>query len=188
MGNKPIHRKNFGGASLNWNEVKSAKVTKDKNGDKTYTVVFKTGVEASYPQQKNQDAALSSQQAALFDFGTDNVTTADNMDRLFIKGSPEDDRIIGTGITNSKIDVSGDNNDDHVIIQSKRQHEEWTNGEYNHVEEQKSENNTLILGENDSAEENTDFKRIRVKSNGEKSVREYNYSREIQGPGIDNTF
>ena len=182
MGNKPIHRKNFGGASLNWNEVKSAKVTKGKNGDKTYTVVFKTGVEASYPQQKNQDAALSSQQAALFDFGTDNVTTADNMDRLFIKGSKEDDRIIGTGITNSRIDVSGDNNDDHVIIQSKIKNRDY--GDIVDRTEQYSENNTLILDRHDSAEKR--YEQIEINSKETEVTRDKDH--EIQGPGIDNTF
>ena len=129
MADYPVNPKNFGGANVNWNEVKSAKITKNKNGQKTYTIVFKTGVTAQYPVQKG-GASIQSRELTMWQsIDNDTKTVANGFKGLQLKGSEKDDYIIGRNLKNSTIDVANDKgNDDHVVLESLSQHQRHGQG------------------------------------------------------------
>ena len=182
MGNEPVDNRTFGGVDFNWNEVKSAKVRK-VNGQKIYFIEFKTGVTARYPLQENGGASISSRELTMWQsMDYDTETFLKNMKHAVIKGSKKDDHIVAKGITNSTIDVSQDDNDDHVDVISERT---YAGNELLHTEE--SYDNTVILDDSDSATKKN--KSIKYKAGGGKTKEEKEKDLfEAKGQGVDNRF
>ena len=176
MADYPVNPKDFGGANVNWNEVKSAKITKNKNGQKTYTIVFKTGVTAQYPVQKG-GASIQSRELTMWQsIDNDTETVANGFEGLQLKGSEKDDYIIGRNLKNSKIDVANDKgNDDHVVLESLSQHKpDYTFWQCN-------EGVSVKLDENDTL----DKRHVHEESNGKGDISTTVENYRIKGPGIE---
>ena len=185
MGNEPIMNKNFGGVDFNWNQVKSAKV-KTVNGQKMYFIEFKSGVTAEYPQQTG-DASMQSRELTMWQsLDYDTETILNGIENAKVKGSKQDDHIVGTGVKNCEIDVSGDNNDDHVDINSKTTFIKHRDGGESRSAKASSDNK-IILDENDSATRTYEYKTrkyVKGKKQEELKVQE----RKVKGPGIDTSM
>lgn len=184
MGNEPVNSKTFGGVSFNWNQVKSAKVKTGENGQKIYFIEFKTGVTAEYPMQ--EDGSMQSRELTMWQsMDYDTETVLKNLKGAKIKGSEKDDHIIAKEVTDSTIDVSGDNNDDHVDVESEYRNYKYKDGTKFH-DSKLSKNNTLILGKDDTATKTTKIIKKTEDGKGGFKVDEEVRSRDIEGPGIEN--
>ena len=170
---EPYMHKRLGGVNFNWNQVKAAKVRKNQDGERIYTIEFKSGVKVEYPEQNN--GAIQSRELTMWQsLDHDTETLLYDIKGAQVHGTKKDDLIKGENIEDCTINVSGDNNDDHVEI---------TNSYFDYDHYNESKNNTVILGNSDTAQldETIDTSDIAEAS-------EENYLKEIEGPGIDNTF
>jgi len=190
---EPVNMKNFGGVDFNWNEVKSAKKVKGKDGKETYIVQFQTGVTAQYPLQKGQGASMGSRELTMWqsiDYDTETVLT--DIDGAKIKGSKKDDHIIAKNIEDTVIDVAGDNNDDHVDIISYNRSESHYGEDYHDVtymSNDNSEGNKIVLGNDDTADQKVDFEDKAYTDDGVKITNKKKFtSNSVEGPGIENRF
>lgn len=183
MGNEPVNYKTFGGVEFNWNEVKSAKVKTGQNGQKMYFIEFKTGVTAEYPMQ--EDGSMSSRELTMWQsMDYDTETIIQRMEGATIKGSEKDDHIVAKEVKDSTIDVSGDNNDDHVDVENTYKYYKYNNGDsYNDA--LKSEDNTIILGNDDTAtRKNKNISNFQ-NNKGEWTKKEDVRTLDVEGPGIE---
>lgn len=181
---EPVNNRNFGGVNFNWNQVKSAKVTKHKDGKETYFIEFKTGVTAEYPLQNGGQMRSNSREYSLMNLLKDVVSGNDVYDtetELYglvdakVKGSKKDDYIVADGVKNCTIDVGGDNNDDHVDIKGdcvETHCQEGGAGYIKRVMNEGSDGNRIILDQYDTA---TNF------CDGANKT-------TVEGPGIENRF
>ena len=171
---EPYMKKILGGVEFNWNQVKAAKVRKNQDGERIYTIEFKSGVKVEYPEQNN--GAIQSRELTMWQsLDHDTETLLDDIKGAQVYGTMKDDLIKGKNIGNCTINVSGDNNDDHVEI---------TNSYFDYDDYYESKKyNTVILGNSDTAQldetvDTSDMEKVSLDT----------YSNEIEGPGIDNTF
>ena len=184
MGNEPVNLKTFGGVAFNWNQVKSAKVKTGQNGEKTYFIEFKTGVTAEYPMQKN--GSMQSRELTMWqsmDYDTETILS--KLKGVKIKGSKQDDHIVAKEVEDSTIDVSGDNNDDHIDVESVYRHYKYKDGTRSR-DIKASKNNTLILGKDDTATKTTKIIQKTENGRGGLKVDEEVRTYDIEGPGIEN--
>ncbi|MBQ8459179.1 hypothetical protein IJ541_03645 [bacterium] len=188
-GKEPIMYKNFGGVDFNWNQVKSAKV-KNVNGQKMYYIEFKSGVTAEYPEQSG-DASMRSRELTMWQsFDYDTETILNGVQNAKVKGSKKDDHIIGKEVQNCEIDVSGDNNDDHVDIESKYRTTKFNkkHGGYTDRSAKRSSDNKIILDKNDSATRTYEYKEKIQQPDGKFKENLAVQKREVNGPGVDTTM
>lgn len=166
MAEPAINHKVFGGAHFNWNQVEHATETLNKDGKKTYCVIFKTGVKIEYPEQDDAyyDAAATSREYTMWqslDYDTETFTK--NFKNAKITGSLKDDYIESIDNEGCIIDVANDHNDDKVkvkILQLKNSRE----------------NNEIILDSKDI-----------IGHYRKKDPNDYS-EQIIKGPGIENEF
>ena len=178
MGNEPVNIKTFGGVNFNWNQVKAAKV-RTVNGQKMYFIEFKTGVTAEYPMQ--EQGSMRSRELTMWQsMDYDTETILNDMKGVTVKGSKKDDHIVAKGITNSTINVSQDNNDDHIDVISSNT---YAGDELLHSEA--SYGNTVILDDSDSATKTN--KSLVYNTSGGKTKKEKGLFK-AEGPGTDNRF
>ena len=183
MGNEPVHSKTFGGVEFNWNQVKSAKVKTGENGQKMYFIEFKTGVTAEYPLQES--GSMHSRELTMWQsMDYDTETILKGIEGATIKGSKKDDHIVAKEVKNSTIDVSGDNNDDHVDVENTFRYYKRNDGSsYNDAI--KSENNKIILDAEDTAtRKNKNVSKFQNKS-GEWTEKETINNLDVEGPGTE---
>ena len=174
----PVNRKNFGGVDINWNQVKSAKMEKGKDGKKTFFIEFKTGVKMEYPMQQGVPSAESKELTMWQSLDYDNETVIDGLKNAKITGSKNDDHIIGKGIKGCRIDVANDNNDDKVDILGYRY------PDHTICSFRESEDNTIVMDKKDKATQ------LHTHVTGTVDGKVENFKREInvEGPGIENRF
>lgn len=195
---EPVNNKNFGGVNFNWNQVKSAKVIRNKDGEETYFIEFKTGVTAEYPLQHG--ARMSSvprefsfmnlmRDVASGDIDYDTKTELSFIKGATIKGSSKEDHIVGEYIKDCTIDVSGDNNDDHVDIKGDSLTCRYENGKYiNSDSYNGSHDNKVVLDKHDTM---TNIERVDTTKDGKYEFSIWGpktYETKIEGPGVENRF
>lgn len=177
MTDPAVHNKNFGGVNFNWNEVKSAKVVKGKNGKETYFIEFKTGVKAEYPVQNG--ASMNSRELTMWQsLDYDNETVINGMQGATITGSQSDDHIVANGVKGCTINVANDNNDDHVDIV---ENDEYFSSYGGLHEATNSEGNKIILDKKDTAKNKYIISNGNLDAIGAQEV-------NVQGPGVENRF
>ena len=185
MGNEPVNNKTFGGVTFNWNEVRKSNVRTDENGQKIYFIEFKTGVTAEYPEQ--QAGEMSSRELTMWQsLDYDTETILNRIDGAKIKGSKKDDHIIAKETTNSEIDVSGDNNDDHVDVESK--YTTFKHADGHTISDRKvSGDNEILLGEGDTATKTRRFiTKTQKAKGGAYKTEEKTRTFDAKGPGTEN--
>ena len=178
---EPVNIKNFGGVDFNWNQVKSAKVEKGKDGKKTFFIEFKTGVKMEYPMQQGDTSAGSKELTMWQSLDYDNETVIYGLKNAKITGSKNDDHIIGRGIKGCRIDVSNDNNDDKVDVNKGAEYKYPDHTLEKHIE---SEDNTIVMDKKDKATQLQTHVTYAKDGKVEKFKREIN----VEGPGIENRF
>ena len=171
---EPYMHKRLGGVNFNWNQVKAAKVRKNQDGERIYTIEFKSGVKVEYPEQ-NRGTIESRELTMWQSLDHDTETLLYDIKRAQVHGTKKDDLIKGEDIEDCTINVSGDNNDDHVEITN------FYFGLEGYVE---SKNNTVILGNSDTLQ----LDEIVDTSDDIYEASAENYSKEIECPGINNIF
>lgn len=166
---EPIKEVTLGGVVYNENHVKKSSVRTDANGKKTYSVFLKNGVKIEYPEQQKPGARLYGYELSFWDsLSNDTSTALYNFDGAKVTGTPDDDLIHMERCTNCKVDISGDDNDDEVIIDKNTVF--WrSKGEQVNL----SKGNDIIMDEHDNLTIYTDPKR-----EGQRYAR-----KEIDGPG-----
>ena len=114
MVDKPVKPITIGGVSFDSNQIESSKTVKNKDGSVNHIVIFNSGVQVEFPEQRMESAAMYSELNGQGCTSTNIFSIAGAK----VKGSSGVDYIHAHDVYLSEFDVKGDVMQDCVVFDS----------------------------------------------------------------------